>query len=195
MAEIVSPAMMKTMQRLTDRIKKGEVDLSPLIKRIMSPESIEGIAVAFVDELRGILNPGVKKKLADDISFLKGSKFYLGFLDIDEPPIVIELIGLPNLIRAMPSTEEEVEEQKLPGVEMDFIAMMDVAMPMMSGADVDMIKIIEEDKMNGVRLGRLIPLFSPMVAMMSLTSLDTLQQRVMPKLMNKLIPMMMGAGG
>ncbi|MDY6966413.1 MAG: hypothetical protein SVM80_10695 [Halobacteriota archaeon] len=185
------------MGGLLDRVRRGEVNLAPLLKRFMGPELIEGLGVAMVDELRNILNSRVKEILAEDIDVLTGRKFYLGFLDVDSPPIEVEIIGLPNLIGAKYSTREEVKEQGLPGIELESIAIVDLMGDMQGGGGLDltrMITLIEEDKMKFVKMGELLQLFVPMASMMSPTSFDTLEKRLMPGLMGRLPGMMMGSG-
>ena len=199
MAESKTPSRTPNMMRgLLESVRKGEVNLGPLIKRFMGPDLIEGLAAAMVDELRNILdNSKVKEQLAEDISVLTGRKFYLGFIDVDSPPIVIELVGLPNLISAKYSTEEEVKEQKLPGIELESSGMIDLMGDMQGGGGLDMtrmIGLIEDDKMKAVRMGELLQLFIPMTSMLSPTSFDTLENRLMPGLMGRLPSMMMGSG-
>jgi|GEM_PF-6484694 len=190
-----SSAMSKVMETLIEKTRNGEVDIAPLITRFMKPELVEGMAEGFADELRKILDPAVKKKLADDIKVLKGSRFYIEFLGSEEPPMVIELVGLPGILKATQSSGEAVEEEKLPGLLMDPASLMDMASGISSG-EMDIVGLIEEDQMKGVRMGKMLPLFLPLLAMASPTSLDTLQQKVMPGLMGRLLPtMLMGGGG
>ena len=185
------------MSGLLDGVRKGEVDIAPLIKRFLGPELIEGLVGAMVEELRNILNSRVKEVVGSDISILTGSRFYLGFLDVDSPPIVIEIVGLPDLISAKYSTVKEIEILKLPGIELESTAIIDLVGDMQGGGGLDMTKmitLIDEDKMKVVRMGELLQLFIPMSSMLSPTSFDTLENRLMPGLMSRLPAMMMGSG-
>ena len=185
------------MGGLFDRAGKGEVNLAPLIKRFLGPNFIEGLAEAMVDELRNILNPKVKKILAEDIVVLTGRKFYLGFLGVDSHPIVVEIVGLPNLVRAEYSASEEVKKQRLPGIELESTAIIDMMGDMQGGGAMDLtniITMIENNKLKFVKMGELLQLFVPMASMLSPTSFDTLEKRLMPGLTGRLPGMMMGSG-
>lgn len=188
-----SSAMSKIMDTLIEKSRKGEIDITPLITKLMRPELIEGMAEGFADELRKLLDPTVKKKLAGDLEVLKGSRFYIEFLETEEQPMVIELVGLPGIIKATQSTTEAVSEEKLPGLLMDPASLMGMASGISSG-EIDIVGLIENDQMRGVRMGKMLPLFLPLLAMASPTALDTLQQKVMPGLMGRLLPTMLMGG-
>jgi len=190
--------MMPWMERLLGMLKRYQVKIPPLLVRLMGT-ILSPLVRPLVDGIWKNSNPKTKKLLAEDLSYYKGWKFYFGFLDIGAPLILIEIVDLPNLIKITPSTEEYVEKQKLPGIQINVGNMMPLMkdaindMANKGGIDLHTLQMMIPsllDNIEAVRLGYMIRPFIPLTKTISTTTSISNLEDLITKQMGRFTPIL-----